>query len=834
MGAFVTSTLQLHDFDLMMEKPRRGALSLPAPLRQGRPMNDFQFAMRSMQKSPLFSGTVVMTAALAIGASITMFSVVNAVLLRPLPFSVPDRIVQVAEKNDKLNLPSFGSSVLNFLSWREQARSFEELAAVGFANYTLTGSGDPEQVSGNLIGPALTRVLGVTQIAGRAFSDEEENPGAAPVAMIGEGLWKRRFASDPGLVGRVIRLNGVATTVVGIAPASLNLISGGEMYTPLTIDPGKEIRLNHVVITFGRIKPGVSLKQAESEMDSVSARMGLQFPEIHDWGIRLITLTDTFVSPQLRAGVLVLLAAVLFVLLIACANIANILLARALSRRTEIGVRRAMGASRARLIRQMLVESLVLCCSGGVLGLLMALGSARLLNKLLPVGTLPAPVVEMDARIALFAVAITVMTSLLFGAAPAWQGSRSDLNDLIKPAGRGVAGGAGARLRRALASFELAMATLLLIGAGLLIRSLANLERVQLGFTSHGLITFQLGPPTSKYPVIGKGPLLYRSLLEAFQSIPGVRGGSVSSGIPFGAGNYTRHPMFTTGISILRPSTLVPIDWRIVSPGYFKVMNIPLLRGRDFTDADDDKAPHVLIVSEATAKTFWGDQDPIGRVLRRSADPNTPFTVIGVVGNVRDTALNQKSPALYYPAAARVAALMDLVVRTDQSPASLLPAIRQKVAELDTELALANVRTMDEWVSNSAAQPRMNAVLLSVFAFLALLIASIGIYGVLAYSVSERTGEIGLRMALGASPSDILRMVAGEGMRVTVAGIGLGLVGALLLERVLSSLIYDVSARDPATYTLGPTLLAVVALAACILPALRAARVLPMVALRHE
>lgn len=797
-------------------------------------MNDVRYALRTMRKSPLFTGTVVLTVALAIGANISMFSVVNAVLLRPLPFSDPDRLVQVAEKNDKLHLSSFGSSVLNFLSWREQARSFQEIGALGFANYTLTGSGDPEQVSGNLVSPALIRVLGITPVAGRAFVDAEEKPGAAPVAMLGAGLWKRRFASDPGLVGRTITLNGVATTVVGIAPASLNLLSSGEVYTPLTIDPGKEIRLNHVVITFGRLRPGVPLKEAQAEMDAVSHRMGLQYPEIHDWGIQLINMTDTFVNPQLHTGVLVLLSAVLFVLLIACANIANILLARAVTRRTEIGMRRAMGASRGRLVRQMLVESLVLCSTGGVLGLLAAVTAGRVLNQLLPVGTLPVPVVEMDPRIALFAVAITLVTGVLFGIAPAWQGSHTDVNELIKQGGRGMGVSTGGRLRKVLAGFELALATLLLIGAGLLMRSLANLERVPLGFASQGLITFQLSPPTAKYPVIGGGPQFYRRLLESLQSIPGAGGAAVSSGIPFGAGNYTRHPMFSTGPSILSPSTLVPIDWRIVSPGYFKVMNIPLLRGRDFTDADDDKAPHVLIVSQSTAKTFWGDGDPIGRTLRRSADPSTPFTVVGVVGDVRDTALNQESPQMYYPVAARSSALTDVVVRTSQAPGSLLPAIRQKIAELDGELALANVRTMDEWVSNSAAQPRLNTILLSVFASIALLIASIGIYGVLAYSVSQRTGEIGLRMALGASPRDILRLVVFEGLLVIGGGVAIGLLGAAGLGKVMSGLIYEVTVRDPATFVIAAAFLSAVGLAASIIPAFRAARILPMAALRHE
>jgi putative ABC transport system permease protein len=787
-----------------------------------------------MRTAPLFTIVAVLTIALAIGANITIFSVVDAVMLRPLPFGEPGRIVQIAEKNDKLHLPSFGSSVLNFLSWREQSLSFQEIGAVGFANYTLTGSGDPEQVSGNLLSPALTRVLGIKPIAGRTFLDAEEKPGSAPVAMIGEGLWRRRFAADAGLIGRSVTLNGAATTVVGIVPASLQLISGGEIYTPLTIDPGKEIRLNHVVITFGLLKPGVSMAQAQAEMNSISSRMGQQYPEIRDWGIRLINLFDTFVSPDLKTALLVLLAAVLFVLLIACANLANLLLARAVDRRSEIAMRKTMGATRNRIVRQLLVESVILCAVGGAMGLIVALVALRLLNRLLPPGTLPIPVIEVDAAIAMFAVGLTFATGLLFGIVPALHASKGDLNDAIKGTGRGVAGTTSARLRKTLSVTELALATVLLIGAGLLIRSLGNLQRVHLGFTAHGLITFQLGPPTGKYPVIGKAPQFYRMLLDSLASIPGVRGASVSSGIPFGAGNYTRHPMFTTGESILPPSALVPIDWRIVSPGYFKTMNIPLLRGRDFTDADDDKAPHVLIVSQSTAKTFWGIADPIGRTIRRSADPKTPFTVIGVVGDVRDTALNQESPSLYYPMAARVAALMDVVVRTDQAPDALLPVIRHKIGELDGELALANVRTMDEWLSNSAAQPRLNSVLLGIFAAIALLIATIGIYAVLACSVSQRTTEIGVRMALGATPANIVRLISGEGLRVALIGIGTGVLAALALGRALSSLVFGVAVRDPATYLLVAGLLTAVSLAACIFPAIRASLVRPMVALRHE
>jgi putative ABC transport system permease protein len=795
---------------------------------------DFSYAARMMRRTPLFTAAVGLTVILAIAANTAIFSVVNAVILRPLPFQDPSRLVQVAEKNDKLNLASFGASVLNFLSWREQAQSFAGLAAVGFSNYTLTGNGEPEQLSGNLISPALTRVLGIPPIVGRAFTDDEEKPSAAPVVIIGEGLWKRRFGADKSLIGRTITLNGAPTTVVGVAPASLNLISGGDLYTPLTIDPAKEIRLNHQIFVVGPLKQGVSIGQAQAEMDNISLRLGQQYPEIRDWGIRLITFFDTFVSQELKTGLLVLLGAVVFVLLIACANIANLLLARAAARQNEMAVRTSIGASRSQLLRQLLVESVALSIAGGAAGLLGAVWAVRAINHALPPNTLPVPAVEIDASVLWFALGATIVTALLFGVVPAWRTARVDLNLVLKHGGRGSASRMSSRLRNGLAAAELALATVLLIGAGLFIQSLANLGHVRLGFNPHGLITFQVSPPAAEYPLNGRASQLYRAVLDSLQALPGVRAASVSSGIPFGAGNYTTHPMLTTEQSVLPPDTHVPIDWRIVSPGYFKSMGIPLLHGRDFTDADGPNAPPVMIVSQATARKFWADGDPIGHTLRRSADPSKAFTIVGVVGDVRSTALTQESPALYYPMASRVLPLMDIVVRTDGSPEAALPAIREKVHELDAELALANVRTMDEWLSNSAAQPRLNTVLLSVFAAVALLIASIGIYGVLAYSVSQRTREIGVRMALGATPRSVLHLIVGEGMRVALIGTGAGVLGGLALGRTLSSLVFGVPVRDPVTFAGVAVALAMVALAACTIPALRASRVDPIVALRYE
>ena len=621
-------------------------------------MNDLRYAVRTIRRAPGFSAAVMLTVALAIAANTAMFTVVNAVLIRPLPFGDPHRLIQVAEKNDRLNLPNFGASVLNFVSWREQTRAFDQLAAIGFMSFNLSGAGEPEQFVGNRISPALMNVLRLAPVAGRGFTEAEEKPGAPAVAMIGERLWARRFGREASLVGRVLTLNGAPVTVVGIAPAALNLFSGGDIYVPLTIDPAKEIRLNHVIFVAGRLRPGVTIQQAQAECDTIAAGMAHAYPEMRDWGIRLLTFFETFVTPQLEAALLVLLAAVGFVLLIACANIANLLLARATARQREIAVRTALGASRSRLLRQLLVESVTLSIFGGAAGITGAVWLVRAINVALPPNLLPIPEVHIDATVLAFALALTLATGIIFGMAPASYAARADVNEMLKT-GRG-AGAVGGRLRRWLAAAELALATVLLVGAGLLVQTFLNLQHARLGFESSGLLTFQLAPPPSTYTLSDKAPMFYRALLDSIAATPGVGSAAVSSGIPFGQGNYTTSPMMTVGPSALPRDTSVPIDWRIVSPGYFRTMAIPLLRGRDFTDRDGPAMPPVTIVSQATAKKFWGDEDPIGRTLHRSNDSRT-YTVVGVVGDVRSTTLNQESPALYYPMAARVWPLMDVV-----------------------------------------------------------------------------------------------------------------------------------------------------------------------------
>ena len=803
-------------------------------------IQDVRYAARKMMRMPVFSAAVILTVALAIAANTSIFSFVNAELLRPMPFRQPDRILQIAEKNDRLNLSRFEASALNFLSWREQQHSFLEIAAVGFNTYTLTGTGDPERLYGNLISPALMRVLGLSPVAGRAFTDDEETPGSMPVAMISQGLWKRRFGGSRSILGQTVQLNGQATTIVGIAPPALSLISAAEVYTPLIIDPSKELRLNHVLNVFARLRDGVSRQQAQSEMDSIAAHIDQTYPEMRDWGIRLLTMRETFTTPELRTGLLVLLCAVFFVLLIACANIANLLLSRAAARQQEMAVRTATGASRSRLIRQLLIESVALAIIGGGLGVGVAFWATGVINRALPPDTLAVPEVHVEGAVLWFALLTTVLAGLLFGLAPAWRTTRFNINDVLKQTGRGSSGETSARLRNGLAASELALATVLLIGAGLLIKTLANLERARLGFDSRGLITFQLALPTAKYPLDARMPQFYRALLDSLQATPGVRRAAVSSGIPFGAGSYTTSPVIAQQ-SVLPPGTPAAIDWRMVSSSYFQTMSIPLLRGKLFPEAIDPGSPPVAIVSRVAAKKLWGDADPIGRTFYRAADPErTTFTVVGVVGDVRSSALNQESPALYYPLAWHTgplrpeAVVMDIAVRTDGSPEGLVPGLRDKVRELDPQVPLANIRTMQDWIAESAAQPRLNARLLSLFAALALLIAAIGIYAVLAYSVTQRTHEIGLRIALGAQPGSVLRLVVREGMKVGLVGIAIGLVGALALGRALANLVYGVPVRDPATFALVVVALAAISLAACLIPAWRAAKVDPMEALRSQ
>jgi putative ABC transport system permease protein len=795
---------------------------------------DLRYAVRALRKAPSFTSAAVLTMALTIGANTAVFSVVNAVLIRPLPVREPGRLMQVNERNDRLNIQFFAASILNYLSWSEQQHSFEALGALGGGSYTLSGRGDPEQLNGATLTPSFMPMLGVQPILGRGFRDGDDRPGAAPIAMISQALWRRRFAADPSALGAQITLNGVPSTIVGIAPPALPFLTGGDVYIPMRIDPPREIRLNHTINVFGRLRPGVTPQQAQIDMDLVAAHVAGQYPaEMKEWGIRLQDFTATIVPGNLRTALLVLLGAVGFVLLIACANIANLQLSRAAARQREIAVRTALGASRGRMVIQLLTESLLLSLVGGLAGLALALGSIPMINRFLPQGLLPVLEITIDSAVLFFALGISLATGLLFGLAPAWSAARTDLNTVLKLGGRSSIGGARAMTRHGLVAAELALATVLLVGAGLLMESLLRLQRAPVGFHPEGVLSFQLSAPAARYPDQTRRWAFFHQALESLSSIPGVTGAAMSSGIPMGQGNYTRSPFMPTGASILPDGASVPIDWRVASPGYFKLMGIPLLAGRDFTDQDGPQSLDVIAVSRAAARKFWGDENPIGKQLHRPTQ-TTSFTVIAVVGDVRNNGLNVEFPTLYFSAATRLASLMDIVVRTQGRPESILSAARSRIRAIDSEIPLSNVRTAEEYVYNNAAQPRLNAALVAVFAGVALLIAAIGVYGVLAYAVNQRTREIGLRMALGAQQSRVLWWVAGQGMAVALAGIGIGLAGSFWLGKVMGTLLFDVQARDPRTFLVVGFVLAVVSLGACLVPARRASQVDPMVALRED
>jgi putative ABC transport system permease protein len=797
---------------------------------------DARYAFRTLRKAPAFALAATLTMALGIAANTVIFSVVNAALIRSLPYAAPDRLMQVAERNDRLNLPYFSASALNYLSWKEQTRTFQGLGAFGFATYTLTGGGEPEQVVGGPVSPSLVPLLGVKPVAGRAFREGEDKAGSAPVVMISEALWKRRFGSNPGAVNTPLTVNGTVYTLVGVMGPELNLLTGGDLWVPMAIDQTRENRLSHVISVIGRLRDGVTIETAQAEMDAISRRVVEQYPDVRDWTIRIRTFSDWFVSSELRTALAVLMGAVVLVLLIVCANVANLLLSRTVARQKEFAIRAAMGGSRARIGCQLIVEGLVLSLAGGAGGLLLASWAVGVLNAM-PAAQQPVTGVRIDAAVLLFTLAASLVTGVLFGLAPAWHGMRADLNLALRQGTRSSTGHVRPFLRNGQAAAQLALATVLVVGAGLLAQSLLRLERVPLGFDASNVLTFRLSLPTAKYPNHAGSWAFYKRLAASVETLPGVRGVAISSGLPFGAGAYTRTPVTTPNRSALPVGTQIPIDWRVVNPGYFRTLGIPLVRGRDFTEQDAPDAAPVMVVSRSLARRFWGDDDPIGKTLHlvnARGSQKADYTVVGVVGDVRNVALNEELPAMYYSSSFRLWPSMEVAIRTQGAPEAVLPAVRQQVRALDPELPMSAVQTLEQAISGSASQQRFNAVLLTVFASVALIIAAIGVYGVLAYSVSQRTHEIGLRMALGAERQTVMRLVLGEGMAVGALGLAAGLAGALGASRVLGSLLFGIEARDPVTFGAAAFVLATVAMIACGAPAWRASRVDPVVALRGE
>jgi putative ABC transport system permease protein len=786
---------------------------------------DLRYAFRSLRRAPLFAVTAIATLALGVGANTAIFSVVHAVALRPLPYEAADRLVRIWERNDALSITGFAVSLPNFVTWHERAQTLD-LAGWRSGSVTLRSTSEPVRVPSVTISPDFFRMVGATPVAGRALLPSDAQPGAERVALIRDSLWRSYFGGDHRAVGTAVTVGQETYTIVGvIAEGSVPLAA--EFYYPLRVDLAAEQRDNHIASVIGRVKPGYTIEQARQEMETIARQLEAEFPQSNKgWGIEMSTVYDWLVPPETRRALFVLLGAVGCVLLIACANVANLMLARAASRKREVAVRMAIGAARRRLVRQILTEGLLLAVIGGTAGILVAYWTVPLLRQWLPQNLPRADETTVNSVVLLFSFGVCVLTGIAFAILPALVNSRGDLIVAIKEGARGSSGG-GTRSRQTLAAAQVALATILLVGAGLLVQSFQRLQRVELGFAPASITTAMMGLPQDRLKEPWDG--FYKPLLDKLAAAPGVQAVALSSGAPFGGGN-TGMPIKGVGETLMGDASL-QTDWRMISPDYFKAMRIPLLRGRHFAptgSADKD----TLIVSATTARRMWGDADPIGRQVL--AGPNGRFTVVGVVGDVRNLDLSlTPAPTMYLSTARFVWPTMTIIVRGGEG-AQAASLVRKTVRDMDPQLAVFNTREMTDLIDQSAAQPRLNASLIAVFAFIAALLAALGIYGVLAYLVSQRSQEIGIRMALGASRPVVLRLFLARGLRLAVAGLLAGVIGSVAVSRWIGSLLFEVRARDPWTIAAAAGAVGVVALLASYVPARRATRVDPLVALRTE
>jgi putative ABC transport system permease protein len=810
---------------------------------------DIRYGVRMLFKRPGLTISVVIVLALGIGANSAIFSVVSAVLLRPIPWADPERIVSVHEINLKRGVDSQIVSPANFLDWREESQSFEQMAGWRFVYLNLTGRDQPERVQGLNVSASYFPLLGVKAALGRTFLPEEEEAGRDRVVVLSDRLWQRRFGADPNIVGQEVTVEGESYRVVGVLPRSFRVFRvlnrELDMYVPLSLDRSQLSRADQSIFVYARLKQGVSLEQAEGEMKALYRNHEQEYREIKEgWGVRLVPLPEQW-TERIRPTLLMLLAAVALVLLIACANIANLLLACAAARQKEMAVRMALGAGRLRLVRQLLTESLLLALFGGAMGLLLAYWTIDLLNKLIPytavnrIGNF-----ELDGRVLCFNFVITMLTGLVFGLAPALQSSKLDLTEALKE-GRGqTAGVRGRRLLGALVVSEIALAVVLLVGAGLLVHSSLRLARMERGLNLDHVLTMQIWLPRAKYREGQEVANFYQQALQKIESLPGVESASAINFPPL-AVQYTTVPFSVEGRA---PEEEPPTArYSIISPDYFKTMGIPLLAGRPFTEQDADEARGVAIISRSMAERFWPNDDPLGkRILPQFPKPqkttfwlpesrNLPLTIVGVVRDVKQEGINDPElPQMYLPYLQNPSSIMNLVIRTQSDPLSYAEAVRREVYAVDKDQPVFDIKTMETLVAESFSQPHVLAALLVSFAALALLLAAVGVYGVMSYSITERTHEIGIRMALGAQGSDVLKLVIGQGLRLVLFGVGLGLLGALATTRILSSLLFGVSPTEPLIFTGVALLLTLIAMAACYIPARRAMRVDPMIALRHE
>jgi putative ABC transport system permease protein len=807
-------------------------------------IKDIRYSVRGLLKHPGFTAIVVITLALGIGASTAIFSVVDNVLLRRLPYRNSERIVAIEEINREGKRGQVTSA--NFLDWRAQNTVFEQLAAIKTTTSNLALSDHAERIDLAQTNANFFDVLGVIPQYGRLFIPQDEQAGHEPVVVVSNTLWQRRFGSDPSLVGKPITLDGQNYTVIGIAPPGFQYPDKTELWVPpLRLVP--ELSLNQDVTqtrgmgylsAIALLKPGVSLQQAAAEMETITARLRQQYPNTNNRRFdRVVSLHQHLIGDTNKV-LWLLLGAVTFVLLIGCANVANLLLANAAARQKEIAIRTALGASRWRVMRQLFTESTMLALTGGAVGVLVAIWGLAAITKLLP-GDFPRlNEIHLDLRILGFTFAASVLTGILFGLAPALQISRADVQESIRETGRGTSGSRRqSRFRQALIAGEVALCVVLLAGAGLLFRSFLRLQSVNTGFVSEQVLTARLTPSGPNFTQQADFNKFYTQVLEKIGAVPGVIDAGIINNLPLNPGPTTGFRV--EGRPITTPDKWPMVNYRTVSPNYFRAMSIPVVQGRAYTDRDDTNAPLVMIINQQTAREIFPDENPVGkRITFGNTDQNQQpvwFEIVGVVANVRSLELREEPEAeIYFSSLQDYWPAMSLVVRSSVEPSSLSASVRQVVNEVDKSVPVSQVNTMDHVVSESITQPRFNLFLLGLFSTVAMLLSAAGIYGVTAYTVTQRTHELGIRLALGAQVSDVLKMILGQGMAVIGVGLVLGLVAAFWLMRLLRSLLFGVGENDLLTFVAITLVLLIVALIACYIPARRATKVDPLEALRTE
>jgi putative ABC transport system permease protein len=816
---------------------------------------DVRYGARMLLKNPAITAIVIVALALGIGANTAIFSVVNAVLLRPLPFEEADRLVFINETSKVMDEISI--SYPDFTDWRNQNHVFERVGVYNRNSYNLTGYGDAERILTAQMSADLFSALRVNAAIGRLFTNEEDKPGGAPVVVLSYGLWQRRFGGQSSILNQALTFNGKSYTVIGVMPEGFQIPSRVEMWVPvgqLSGDANWQQRGNHPgLYGVARLKPGVTLAQAQAEMTNIAANLEKQYQDSNaGTGVKIQPLLEIFVS-NVRRTLWVLFAAVGFVLLIACANIANLLLARASARQKEMAIRAAMGAGRWRIARQLLTESVLLALVGGTLGLLVARWGIQFILYISPNAIPRAREIGLDWRVLAFTIGVAFLTGILFGLVPALQAGVVDVHETLKETGRGTTGRHW--LRSSLVVVEVATTLVLLIGAGLMIRSFYRLQKVDPGFSYQHLTSFTVSVPQKKYPNLEQREAFFKRLLENSRGLPGVEGTAAASGLPLGNNGW--QTSFTVEGQPLPPRNQTPLmEACLVTPDYFRVMNIPLKRGRYFNDHDDRSflagkdlskldddqrtmaGVNSIIIDEEFARRYWPNEDAVGKRIRLGgADPKAPvLTVLGVVGRVKMEGLSQDSNRVqgYFSFAQMPFSGMTVITKAAADPNQLVASLRQQVKAIDPDQPIYNIRTMDEIRADSVAPERLNLTLLSLFAGIALVLAIVGIYGVMSYTVTQRTHEIGIRMAIGAQPRDVFRMVIRQGMMLALIGVAFGLVGAFGLTRLMTTMLFGVEPTDPATFASIAVLLTGVALVACYIPGRRATKVDPVVSLRYE